>query len=248
MGRYRCPLCDCEVYQSVKTKSKIEDTDAFRTSVWLFCRCGCVFNVDDFDVSVFDEKYRFIYERMKSSQERQEYYFYVYGNFIEEITYGRKALDVGYCVDYAIRQLRCRGWLATGIDLIPDGDYHTGDFVAYDFGSESFDFIKMTDVLQCVENPVKVVEKAYKLLNLHGVLLISTPDTDLIRADFMPNWGHWNSRENRQYFNETLLRSMLSKCGDGLKEKFVVKMVHRDVSRRFPSWNNIHLIAQKEGR
>lgn len=239
-----CPLCNSKVYQSVKTKSKIKDTDNFETAVWLLCQCGCVFS-EGFDQSVFNEAYHKNYEEMKSAKERQEYYFYVYGNLIEELTYGRKALDVGYCVDYHIKMLRARGWLATGIDLIEHKDYQTGDFLSFDFGKERFDFIKMTDFLQCVKDPLRAVKKSYELLYPQGVLLISTPDTDLIKDNYFPNWGHWNAKENRQYYNEKILRGMLAKCGDDLSGGFEVKLVHRDISKRFPSWNNIHIIAQK---
>jgi SAM-dependent methyltransferase len=245
---FNCPVCRNGIYQSIKTKSKV-GTDSFETAQWFFCKCGCVFNAKEINtLEVFNEEYRKSAEEMKSKKERCEYYFYTYGSFIEELTYGRKALDVGYCLPYAINQLRGRGWLATGIDLIPDQNFHTGDFLDFDFGRERFDFIKMTDFLQCVKNPLLVLRKAYRLLNPNGVLLISTPDTDLIRDNFFPEWGHWNANESRQYFNERILREMLSKCGQDLSGGFEVKLIHRDMSKRFPSWNNIHLIVQKSER
>lgn len=321
----KCPLCNNAIYQSLKTKSKVKDTDNFETAQWYFCQCGCVFNTLEVDPKeVFTESYRKTFEEFKSIEERANYPLYVYGSFIEELTYGRKALDVGYCSPVAIRFLRDRGWLATGIDLIPfripwlnlkcigcgkeyeefwevnppggygrnqvvictscvkldqfseirerlvdtgvatEKDifespvfkevkksseylYHTGDFLTFDF-KESFDLILMSGFLQCVKEPFKAIRKAYDLLNPNGVLFISTPDTDLIKNDFFPNWGHWNAKENRQYYNERILREMLSKSGDDLKGGFVVKLVHRDTSHRFVSWNNIHLIAQKTER
>lgn len=243
----RCPLCHRQVYQAIKTKSKIKDTDNFVTSDWLFCLCGCVFNQSPSE-EVFTQDYRKAYSEMKGAEERQNYYIYTYGNFIEEITYGRKFLDVGYCMPYNIIEMRKRGWLATGLDLIEDKDYHTGDFLTFDFGKERFDFIKMTDFLQCISDPLKAIKKAYDLLYPNGVLFISTPDTDLIKDNFFPNFGHWNAKENRQFVNENILREMLSKCGDDLTGKFEVKLIHRDISRRFVSWNNIHLITNKNKR
>lgn len=242
----KCPLCNTAIYQSLKTKSKVKDTDNFETAQWYFCKCGCVFNTLEVDPKeVFTESYRKSFEELKSIKERATYPLYVYGNFIEELTYGRKALDVGYCSPFAIQFLRERGWLATGVDIIKDKDFHTGDFLTFDF-KESFDLILMSGFLQCVKEPFQAIRKAYDLLNPDGVLFISTPDTDLIKNDFFPNWGHWNAKENRQYFNERILRQMLSKCGQDLKGGFKVKLVHRDTSKRFVSWNNFHLVAQKE--
>ena len=249
MSELNCPLCLSRVYQSILTKSKVRDTDNFISSTWKFCKCGCCFNSEIHDPKdVFNAEYRKNYEDMKGVKERQNYFIYVYGNLIEELTYGRKFLDVGYCSPYNILEMRERGWLATGIDLIEDKDYHTGDFLTFDFGKERFDYIKMSDLLQCITDPLAVIKKAYDLLYPSGVLLISTPDTDLIRDNFFPNWGHWNAKENRQYVNESILREMLVKCNDVLDGRFVVKFVHRDISRRFISWNTLHLIAVKEKR
>jgi len=245
----RCPLCRREVYQSIKTKSKVEDTDDFNISTWLMCQCGCIFNQEEHDPKeVFTKDYLKNYAELKDIKENLDYYIYTYLPFIEEITYGRKFLDVGYCFDLNILEMRGRGWLATGIDLIENKDYHTGDFLTFDFGKERFDFIKMTDFLQCVKDPLAALRKAYGLLYPAGVLMIVTPDTDLIKNDYFPNWGHWNTKGNRQYVNEQILRDMLAKCDDNLSGKFTVKLVHRDLSKRFVSWNTIHLIAQKEKR
>jgi len=41
---------------------------------------------------------------------------------------------------------------------------------------------------------------------------------------------------------------MLAKCGNDLTGKFEVVLVHRDISRRFVSWNNLHLVIRKSVR
>ncbi len=244
----RCPLCQRIVYQSIKTKSRVKDSDNFQTSLWKMCACGCVFNDEGHSPEFFNAEYRKDYSEIKGIEERQNYYIHVYAPLVEELTYGRKFLDAGYCLPFNIKAMRARGWLATGIDLITDPDFLTGDFLTYDFRGERFDFIKMTDFLQCVSDPLVVIRKAYDLLYPNGVLLISTPDTDMIKDNFFPEWGHWNAKENRQFVNGQILRDMLAKCGDSLNGKMEVKLEHRDISRRFVSWNNIHLIAQKNKR
>jgi hypothetical protein len=171
----------------------------------------------------------------------------VYGSFIEEIAYGRKFLDVGFCLDYNIKQMRERGWLSTGIDLFKN-DYHAGDFLTYDWGKEKFDLIKMSGYLQCVNDPVSHIKRAFELLNNSGVLFVTTPDTDMIREGMFPDWGHWNAKECRQHINIDILTDMLRKCGEDLASKFEIKLVNRDYSKRFPSWNTVHVIAQKVSR
>lgn len=242
-----CPICQRQAYQSIRTKSRVRDTDNFQESTWLMCFCGCVFNTEKHD-NIFNEEYRQNYSKMKGVSDRLNYYLHVYGPIIEELTYGRKALDVGYCIDANIKALRDRGWLATGIDLIRDERYITGDFLTYDFGGEKFDFIKMTDFLQVVPDPLKVLKKAYDLLEPSGVLFITTPDTDMISDNYFPNWGHWNARENRQFINESILRTMLSRCPCDMSGNMDIKLIHRDISRRFVSWNTLHLIAYKNAR
>lgn len=223
----KCYICGRRIYQIIKTKS------GEATHNWYYCACGCMQN----DIPTeYTEDYLKERAKLKDIAERDRYYFYVYGNLIEELTYGRKALDVGFSADNAIRQLRQRGWLATGIDILKN-KYITGDFLTYDF-KETFDLIKMTDFLQCVDMP-KAIDKAYQLLNPLGVLFITTPNTDLLREDYFPNWGHWDATKARQYVGSQQMRKML--C------KYDILYLANDVSRRFPSWNCMHIIARKGG-
>jgi SAM-dependent methyltransferase len=240
----RCKLCQRPVYQQYAIKTK--EGEVYKTNNWIFCSCGCLFNTEPQDKKkVFNEVYRKEYEEKKGIKERFNYYLRNYLPIVAEKTYGRKFLDVGFCLDYNIRTMREYGWLATGIDIIPN-NYITGDFETYDFDGERFDFIMMADVLQCFDNPVEAIYKAYNLLNPTGLLFICTPDTDLIRDDFVPNWGHWNIKGNQQYVNKKILLDILNRVDRDLSGRFKVIFCDNDISKRFITWNTIHILTRKE--
>ena len=237
----RCKICERLVYYKFQIKGK----DGLE-SMWLHCSCGCMFNLLEVDKKeVFNEEYKKTYEGLKSIKDRFNYYIRTYIPLIEELTYGRKFLDVGFCLDYNILKMRERGWLATGIDLIKS-PYITGDFENHGFGRERFDLIWFGDVLQCFNEPVKAIYKAYNLLQPRGLLFICTPNTDLLLENIVLDWGHWDMQENRCFFSEEGLLNVLARADRDVSGKFNVIMKHSTVSKRFISWNNIHLLAQKD--
>jgi len=232
----RCKICDRLIFYNYRVGQ----------DMWYHCACGCVFNNKQIDKKeVFNEEYKIEYDKLKGIKDRYSYYIRTYMNFIEEKTYGRKFLDVGFCLDYNILEMRERGWLATGIDLIKN-PYITGDFEHYDFGKERFDLIFMADVLQCLDNPVKAIYKAYSLLQPRGMLFIVTPNTDLLYEEIVSSWEHWNIKENRQLLSEQNLLDILARVDKEMTGRFKVILKHNTESKRFISWNNIHIIAQKE--
>ena len=240
----RCKLCGKPVYHNYLLKNTQSEDDL--TSRWFHCSCGCAFNLYKPDkLKVFTEEYRKQFENLKEIRNRYDWYIRNYVTIVEEKTYGRKFLDVGFCVDYIIQEMRRRGWVATGIDLIPN-DMITGDFETFDFGKEQFDFIWLGDVLQCFDKPMQALWKAYELLYPSGLIFIVTPNTDLIREGKISAWGHWNIEENRQFFSLDLLKRMIQKIDMQMNGNLRIIYADNNYSQRFPSWNNIHLLCQKE--
>lgn len=243
-----CPLCNQECYHTIKTVNEKEEVKEFNMGRWFFCRCGAVWNNEEYKPKeVFTKDYTRSYIEPKHNKERYEYAINTYMPLIEEITYGRKALDVGYGVDWDILKLRERGWLTTGIDLIPNDKYHTGDFTEFDFKGERFDLVKMTSVVSLFPDLGQAIKTAYDLLYPSGVLWLDFPDTDLIKAGGFASWGHWNSKEHRVHINESILRDILTKCDD-LSGRMDINVIHRNMSKRFTSWNICTVIAQKVKR
>lgn len=237
----RCPRCEEIVFQ-VYSLTKNEGNPVH----WYHCRCGCMFHTQDIDLSnVWTPAYRSEYEDKKFIKERLHYYIRLYAPIIEELTYGRRMLDVGFCTPILMDEMKRRGWITTGIDLIPN-EYVAGDFMTETFEGERFDLIWMGDFLQCLKDPIAAIYKAYQLLRPNGILVIITPNTDNMRRNYIPQWGHWDMETCKSFINERILREALIKCEASFNGKMqILYMNPSNQSSRLISWNNMHMIAQK---
>lgn len=252
----RCPLC-VEIVHSQYGLTNVEGGQAN----WYHCRCGFMFHNTSTDLTkVYTKEYRTKREDLKFIKDRLHYYIRMYAPIIEEHTYGRRMLDVGYTTPILMQEFERRGWLTCGVDIIPSDDYLTADFMSDEFdrmlstyddkgnlaSRERFDLIWMGDFLQCVKDPVKAIYKAYDLLRPNGILVIITPNTDLIRRNVIPAWGHWSMEDNQSFINERILREALTKCDASFNGRMEILYLDKsNQSNRFPSWNNMHCIAQK---
>lgn len=237
----RCPQCQELVRQQYSlTKNETSSVN------WYHCVCGMIFHNQEIDPSkVWTPEYRVEYEDKKFIKDRLHYYIRLYAPIIEELTYGRRMLDVGFCTPILMEEMERRGWLTAGIDLIPS-KYITGDFMTETFEGERFDLIWMGDFLQCMKDPIAAIYKAYQLLRPNGILVIITPNTDNMRRNYIPQWGHWDMETCKSFINERILREALIKCEASFNGKMqVLYMNPSNQSNRFCSWNNMHMIAQK---
>jgi len=239
-----CKLCGKRVFHNYLLKNTASEQDL--TSRWYHCSCGCVFNLFPAEKKkVFTKDYIKQFSDIKEAYNRYDWYIRNYATIIEEKTYGRKLLDVGYAVDHVIQNMRKRGWVATGIDIV-ENDLITGDFETFDFGTSKFDLLWMGDVLQCFNQPLKALQKAYDLLYPDGLMFIVTPNTDLIRDSKIQDWGHWDIETNRHFFSLGLLKKMINKISPEINSNLKLIYADNNCSQRFPSWNNMHLLLQKE--
>ncbi len=237
-----CPLCNSTIH------SVISLGNAEKGMVnWYLCHCGYMFNLvkvnrDD----VFNAEYLKEYKDRKMVKEKLEYYARLYFPLIEEMTYGRRALDIGCGNGEIVTELRRRGWLAAGIDLATE-EFIKGDFEIHDFEQERFDLILMTDVLQSMYDVVNVVKKAVNLLRPGGMILIVTPNTDLMRKDIIQRFGHWDMNTNRSFINENILNNLMIKaCPDFTSKMDLVINIPANFSQRFVTWNNMHMLYRKQ--
>lgn len=229
-GEY-CPICD----EPVATKWLVKEKD--RNVAWKYCGCGCCYN-EPVDKAFWTKEYQEEFSEQKAIKRSMEYSVKVYAPIIEEMIYGRKFLDVGFCIDHRIQEFKRRGWIATGIDLI-DNDFIRGDFETFDFGDLTFDCIWMGNVLECFDNPLNAILKAWNMLRPRGILYLSAADAEQIFYLGYQSWGKWKSKEHNIYFSERKLKDELKRMG------FDIVMAWKVYSRRFPSWNDMHIIAQK---
>ena len=244
------------IYRLQNIKDK-EPTD------WYRCQCGVIFQEDFPSHKAYDKKYMETYSESFTRAIMQRYHqAYLYCRLIEELSLGRKMLDVGFSgnttnMDY----FAARGWLTWGIDrnvdIEPGGRIYQGDFVDYDFAlpvdektlkevigelslnDRKFDLIWMSHVFEHFNDPIKALYKAYDLLEDDGILYISTPDIDFINKTGVPNFAHFTKDEHYLMWSESALKRELERIG------FKVVLSRRNFSSRCISWYDIQVIAQK---
>lgn len=236
----------------------IEDGKTHLRTTWMRCQCGVIFQ-EDFkkDLSIYTDDYLKDMTDAKQAKERFEYPIRLYAPLIEESTYGRMMLDVGFGVPFVMDAMKERGWLTWGIDNHPliegNGNIYKGDFLSYDFDMEGdniffatgvkklkrkFDLIWIGNVLESVEDPLKFLKRAYDLLDPKGLLYISTPDIEFISKTGISGWPHFKGKEYNVLWSEQALCRELKRIG------FKIVMSRRNFSSRFMRWWDIHIIAQ----
>jgi SAM-dependent methyltransferase len=254
----RCPLCgvDTNYVYCIEDGRKGHEGEK---SVWYRCQCGILFQEELPSNDIYDDKYIVNLADAKQAKDRYGYYIRTYAPLIEDITYGRMMLEVGFCAPYILKNMEERGWLTWGIDINPaltgKGNLYKGDFVTYDFAlpvndpvlakeigptvQRTFDLIWMGHTLEHFENPIAALDKAYNLLDPKGVIFISTPDIDFINKTGVGGWPHFTKKEHYILWSEGALKRELERLG------FKIIMCRRNFSSRFMSWYDIHCIAQK---
>ena len=250
-----CPICGVQtnnVYRVEDVKKQISN--------WYNCGCGVTFQGDPPQHGGYNTEYseRYTIDKNKSSVIHAGR---VYAPIIEELTYGRKMLDVGFASAHNMNFFDRRGWLVWGIDVNEDlpygGNLHKGDFTTYDFSpnisseqlseeigrdvdvSQKFDLIWMSHVFEHFDNPIAAIRKSYNLLDETGVLYISTPDIEFVNKTGVTGFPHFIKDEHNIMWTERALKRELE------REGFKVVMSRRNYSSRYISWFDIQIIAQK---
>jgi 2-polyprenyl-3-methyl-5-hydroxy-6-metoxy-1,4-benzoquinol methylase len=251
---HHCPICGVETIVA----NCIEDGRTGERSVWYSCQCGVIFQDQLPKHDMYNAKYIANLAEAKQAKERYEYLVRCYGHLIEEITFGRMMLEVGYAVPYLLNAFKERGWLTWAIDINPtltgQGNIYKGDFINYDFtiSGESikqatgedkierkFDLIWMGHVLEHFADPRAALDRAFNLLDPKGVLFIATPDIDFIYKNTVQGWPHFKGREHYIMWSERALCRELERLG------FNIIMKRRNYSAKFMSWYDLHIICQK---
>jgi len=254
----KCPVCKTETnFVHNVFESKIDEN-----AIWYYCPCGITFQSEFPSHSVYDSEYVKTYKEMKEGKARQEYASRLYAPIIEETTYGRMMLDVGFTISTTMDYFEKRGWIVWGIDcnkdIIGKGNIYQGDFVTYDFQphidkttleaaigkdaevKRTFDLIWMSHVLSHFNDPIAALEKAIDLLSYSGMIYISVPDIDFICKTGVPGYPHWNKREHYTLWTKRALVNVLEKLG------MEIILSRRNFSSRFHTWYDVQILAQKK--
>jgi len=236
-----CPICGRPTVYAYNVTETIGQN--IGTGTWFKCACGVIFQ-DSFPEGFQPNKdYLDGYLSSKEFPDRSIHTQRTYINLLEELTYGRKWLDVGYCYERPMNWLRERGWICWGIEsnrhAIEDEYHLKGNFETFDFKEKEFDVIWMGHVFEHFRDPKYALAKAYALTPEDGVVFISTPDVDFIHQTSPVRFAHWKHKEHYILWNKEAIKREAEKAG------FQVIMCRSNFSERFMSWWDLHLILQK---
>jgi SAM-dependent methyltransferase len=234
-----CPICRDLMNLSIKIYT---DQSKERKTLWYQCFCGCIFNPrQNTDFS------KYIKELSRGGWKHKdwmEYFVHVYFPLIEEMTYGRKILEVGYALPYILRLARDRGFICTGMDKHVARHSERGieciedDFEEHEFKHRKYDLIWFGEVIQQFKDPIKAMQKAWSLLRPEGVVFVSSPEVSLISKTGMLQWGHWDLRNHIMFTGERF-KTEMERIG------FKTILLRQNESKRFFSMNEFHYIGQR---
>ena len=232
-----CPIC------GVQTNYVYNITDGKEETVWYRCPCGVIFLEEQPKHDTYNDKYVAGYSEYKDADLVQIHAARTYAPLIEELTYGRKMLDVGFCLPYNMDFFKERGWIAKGLEInsfFKDRkDVLCGDFEECGDLKDQFDLIWMSHVFEHFKDPIKALKKAYDLMPENGVLYIATPDIDFISKTGVGSFPHWKSHEHYVMWTERALVRELERVG------FNIVMKRRNYSSRFTGWYDVQILCQK---
>jgi SAM-dependent methyltransferase len=238
-----CPLCG----QPVGLQLGVNEAVAGLRQ-WLWCECGMLWQSPGqkpvtpagWDQVLKDWRDNTYYP------ERVEYRARSYAPLLEDLTYGRTMLDVGYGDPQVMDYLRARGWVTTGLDVCPEAKpgkhaAFLGDFLSHEFQAplKTFDLVWMSHVLGHIQNPIKAVNRAYDLLNGQGLLFVAAPETAFIHRVGMRRWQHFKSERYWAHYSSESFAALAEKAG------FKTIMARKADTRRTTAWLEFHYIGQK---
>ena len=234
----QCPVCKITsnyIYRLTHDKDS--------ESQWYRCTCGVIHQENLPTHDMYDSKYIGSMVGAKDSQYVWIHAARIYAPLIEELTYGRKLLDVGFGIPNVMKFYEDRGWIVTGIDINSEysemNNVINENFEIKEKFDDQYNLIWMSHVLEHFNDPVEVLKKAYDLLPEDGVLYIATPDIDFINKTGVSAYPHWKPKEHYIMWSERALKRELEKIG------FKIITCRRNFTARFSSWYDIQLIAQK---
>ena len=167
----------------------------------------------------------------KSKRATFEYRMNLIRNNLKE---GDAILDCGCATGIFLDLVKEEGYVPFGVEISEYGvsecrkkfgeqNIFHGQFEDAHFGNEKENFftaIFMTDYLEHVRNPRRILQTAFRFLKPGGVLVITTPDTS--------SFSHWlMNRSWIHYKSEHLFYLSISNLGRLLSEEKLKLMIHK---------------------
>lgn len=222
-----CPVCRA----CVSHIYFMQNVDTKVASKWFSCSCGVVWQ-SKLPTETYGEKYLDKFKKLDQKvKDDYQYPVKIYAPIIEELVYGRKILLAGWEPTFQEQEFIRRGWIAKRVY-----DFESEKFKE----SEKFNSIWLYGSLERFKDPIASLDLCKKLLCEDGILFIASVDTDFINIRSSSNFSHWKPETNHIMWNRRSICRHLENLG------FNVILNRQNYEHRFPSWDDLHVLAQKK--
>jgi len=134
-----------------------------------------------------------------------------------------RLLDVGAGSGWLVEQMNALGWEAEGLDFDEKAIararmrglvMHAGGLPDAGFGRESFDALTMSHSIEHVNDPMRWIAEAYRVLRPGGALVVATPNArSLLHRKYGEGWFALDPPRHLHLFNRPLLHRLLEQAG-----------------------------------
>ena len=229
-----CPVCR-------KESANVMAINFIERIEWARCSCGCIYQCDPKE-SDPSKEYVESYKQKKFYDTSSEYPVVTYFPLIEEMTYGRRFLEVDSIDPKVARAAERRGWISyviTKEKQEPPIRFIEDKFTDLNLPKEAkFDCIYSYHNLDKTLNFKEVISKFHQSLNPTGVLFLACPDSEFVDELGVTQFNHWYS-DNKIIFSRKEIVKALE------FEGFSVVLARANNSSRFIKNNDFHIIAQR---
>ena len=238
MTKAKCILCespDCEILRSIERKDvvgdslveyKITEDKADLTSLRIVrcLKCGLVSAWPRESVETIYAKYQCANDDTYFSEEKgRRAAAKIILRKISPYAQKGKILDIGCGTGFLLDEAKKQGWDPHGVELctwavnIAKKEYALNVFEGVlekaDFPCNYFDVITMTDLIEHIPDPKKILKEVRRILKEDGIFYISTPDIDSFLSKFLGvKW--WGIQQSHLfYFNKKTVGKILDATG-----------------------------------
>ena len=174
--------------------------------------------------------------------------------FEQNLTWPRRALEIGSAAGYFVEYLKERGWEIMGIDISSEMcqvaqerglPVFCGDFIEITFRPASYDLIAMWATLEHWSDPRPCFDKVHYLLKTGGKFFISTTNTGFWARIYGKNWRYLNVPEHVFYFNRRSLSLLAKQFGFQITNSFTYGSGFTTTARMSPLKKVLKFIADR---
>ena len=232
-----CPICHS---RQIRFVSKIKDfTNSEEKEDFVFSQCqDCriLFQSKRPSVNEIKEYYREDYQPYKNDYNLLVRWFIKSRTLLEIKKYNKllkirdnfnqvRVLEIGCAKGEYLKSLRdWRGYQVIGLEIDKKSveyakkeyslDVRGGELLSQNFPTNNFDIVIMNHVLEHLYNPLEMLKEIYRILRPEGLLVIKTPDFEVMERKFFKNyWFPYEAPRHIILFSESILKKTLSLLG-----------------------------------